>query len=216
MRLASVGCFCLYLKDMDKIILIGGAPTVGKTYVAKKLAGDLKLPWISTDTIREMMVEIVDQKKYPNLYNIPKNVTADKYLSTHTPQQMVKEEIAESRDVWKGIKALMKEDYNWTSYVIEGVAIMPREARQIMKTDKRVRPVFLFSDNPDRFRKIIFTRGLWDDPETYSDEAKEVEIKWAMLFNDWIKKEAKKYRLPLVEVPNTKADMKKVKSCLKL
>ncbi len=41
---------------MEKqIIFIGGAPTVGKSYLAKKLAEELKLPWISTDTVREIL-----------------------------------------------------------------------------------------------------------------------------------------------------------------
>jgi len=36
---------------MKKIILIGGAPTAGKSYVAEKIAKELGIPWISTDTI---------------------------------------------------------------------------------------------------------------------------------------------------------------------
>ena len=44
---------------MNKVILIGGAPTVGKSYLGRKLAEELKLPWISTDTIREMMRKLI-------------------------------------------------------------------------------------------------------------------------------------------------------------
>ena len=49
---------------MDKIILIGGAPAVGKSSAAEKIAKDLKLPWISTDIIRGMMRPIVNKKDY--------------------------------------------------------------------------------------------------------------------------------------------------------
>ncbi len=42
---------------MERIILIGGAPTVGKTFIAKELSKKLFLPWISTDTIRSLMQE---------------------------------------------------------------------------------------------------------------------------------------------------------------
>lgn len=37
------------------IILIGGAPTTGKTTLAKALSRVLGLPWISTDHIRAWM-----------------------------------------------------------------------------------------------------------------------------------------------------------------
>ena len=53
---------------MNKIFLIGGSPTAGKSYYTRILAEELKLPWISTDTIREQMREIVNKKDYPNLY----------------------------------------------------------------------------------------------------------------------------------------------------
>lgn len=69
---------------MNKIILIGGSPTAGKTYAAKKLARTLKLPWISTDTIRSQMRKTDRRSDYPRLFEFadatPK--MAVEYLST--------------------------------------------------------------------------------------------------------------------------------------
>jgi len=53
---------------MNKIILIGGSPTAGKSYTARKIAESFKLPWISTDTIRDQMRKIVREKDFPNLF----------------------------------------------------------------------------------------------------------------------------------------------------
>lgn len=48
---------------MRKVVLIGGAPTVGKSFTARRISEELKMPWISTDTVREMMRKIVDKNK---------------------------------------------------------------------------------------------------------------------------------------------------------
>lgn len=67
---------------MDKkVILIGGAPLSGKSYVARKLGQELNLPWISTDTIREQMRQLVRKEDYPNLFffSNPK-IKAEDYL----------------------------------------------------------------------------------------------------------------------------------------
>ena len=55
--------------NRDKVILIGGSPTAGKSYTARKIAEELNLPWISTDTIREQMRGIVREEDYPNLFS---------------------------------------------------------------------------------------------------------------------------------------------------
>ena len=52
----------------NKIILIGGSPTAGKSYTARKISEELKLPRVSTDTIRGMMRGIVRKKDYPDLF----------------------------------------------------------------------------------------------------------------------------------------------------
>jgi 2-phosphoglycerate kinase len=51
--------------EKRQIILIGGAPTVGKTSIAKLLSKHLGIPWISTDMIREIMRGTVDNEELP-------------------------------------------------------------------------------------------------------------------------------------------------------
>ena len=74
---------------MNKIILIGGAPTVGKTHTAKRLSKKLNLPWISTDGIRSMLRRVVDKKEFPQLFkNIP-HLTAEEYLTKYSAKEIV-------------------------------------------------------------------------------------------------------------------------------
>lgn len=189
------------------IVLIGGAPTAGKSYTARKIAEECKIPWISTDTIREQMRKIVRKKDYPSLFNhqfeqkdISKQAVA--FLTKNSSDKIVKIQNQESKDVWKGVKAIIETDYVWKSFLIEGVAILPQEVHALMKRDKRVRALFLFEKNTERIREIVYTRGLWDDARAYPDSVKEKEVEWVIKFNNYIKKETKKYNLPCIEMGN--------------
>lgn len=189
--------------DSKKIVLIGGAPTIGKSYLARRLAEELRLPWISTDSIREAMRQIVRREDYPDLFlfhdsTLVKN--PEEYLTGHTPQEIVTDQNAESVEVWKGVKAFIDTDYVWGSFIVEGVAILPDLVSLLTKENKSVRPVFLVDNNWDRVREVVFARGLWDDAEKYSDSVKEIEVEWVMSFNEWIIREAKKYQFPIVEI----------------
>lgn len=179
---------------MNKIIIIGGAPVVGKSFIARRLSEELKLPWISTDGIREIMRRIVKKEDFPQLFHLDeKEITAEKYLSSHTPQQIIDSQNAESEDVWKGVEALIDTDYVWKDYIIEGVAILPSLVKSIDISKHNIKPVFLIDENKERIKNTIYTRGLWDDANTYSDEVKEIEVEWTVLFNKYIESETKKY-----------------------
>jgi len=189
---------------MGKIILIGGSPTVGKSYIARKLSEELKLPWISTDTIRGQMRKLVRKEDYPALFD---HAEADekmgiKFLTENTPKEIVEFVNREAAETWKGVKAIIETDYAWDSWIIEGIAIQPKLASKLIKKNKEVKAVFLIDEDTERVRKTIFTRGLWDDAKKYPDNVKEKEVEWVMEFNKHILSEAKKYNLPVVSVGN--------------
>jgi 2-phosphoglycerate kinase len=199
---------------MNRVILIGGAPCVGKSFVARKLAEDLKLPWISTDSIREQMRQIVRREDYPTLFDHADNTgkMAFSYLSSRTAQQIVDHQNTESAEVWKGVRALIETDYVWKSFIVEGVAVLPHLVVQLPKPNQDVKPFFLVDEDANRIRKTIFTRGLWDDADKYPDSVKEKEVGWVLAFNDYLKKEAAKYGYPIVKIdPKRKEYLKEIK-----
>ncbi len=199
---------------MDQIILIGGAPTVGKSYLAERLAQDLKLPWMSTDIIREWMRELITHREeFPNLFDFDHREHADpvEYLTTRTAQEIVDHQNLESVQTWKGVEALVKKNYVWDSFIIEGVAILPQFAADLAKRNPRVKPVFLLDHDADRLREVIYTRGLWDDADKYPDTVKDKELAWVMLFNSWIERECKKVGLPTIEVQRGDSYIEEVK-----
>ena len=191
---------------MQKVILIGGSPTAGKSYTARKIAEELKLPWISTDTIRDQMRKIVRKEDYPKLFlhaNATPKMGVD-FLKNNSAREIVKIVNEEGEEVWKGVKALIEADYVWESYIVEGIAILPNLANQMLKKNKNIKIFFLVDEDIQRVRKTIFERGLWDSARKYPDDVKEKEVEWVKEFNEYIKKEARKFSFPVVNVGNRK------------
>jgi len=202
---------------MDKIVLIGGSPTAGKSYTARKIADSLKMPWISTDTIREQMIKIVRKKDYPKLFFFSGATPemAVEYLSKNSAEEIVKHQNDESIEVWKGAKSLIETDYVWGSFIIEGVAVLPHLVKKLHVKNKEIKVIFLVDTDVKRVRKTIFTRGLWADADKHSDDVKEKEVEWVMAFNKYIIKEAKKYNLPIVKISDRKKYINQIKDLIK-
>ena len=203
---------------MNKVILIGGSPTAGKSYTARKPAEDLKLPWISTDTIREQMREIVRKEDYPNLFQHG-NESSDRaveFLTHNTAEQIVEHQNKESEDVWKGVFGIIEGDYVWAAFIIEGVAVLPKLiANQKWSDKKDIKAIFLIDEDKERVRNTIFTRGLWNKAENYPNSVKEKEVEWVFAFSEYIKKDAKKYNLPVVSIGNRDNYIEEVKLLIK-
>ncbi|MFA5796731.1 MAG: hypothetical protein WC916_01680 [Candidatus Woesearchaeota archaeon] len=198
---------------MDKIILVGGSPAAGKSFTAKKIAKLLKLSWISTDKIRGHMQKTLPRKKYPKL-NMFTGMSAERYLSTHSASQIVKDQNTESKDVWQGIQTRIDKSKKGKSYIIEGVAILPKFVAKMTHKNKKIIAVFLIDENRERIRETIYTRGLWADADKYAHSVKEKEVAWVLAFNTYIKKEAKKYGFPVIDVGDRKAYFQKIKKII--
>ena len=79
---------------------------------------------------------------------------------------------------------------------------------------KDVKVLFLIDEDIDRVRKTIFTRGLWDSAEKYPHSVKEKEVEWIIEFNEFIKRESKKYGFPVVSIGDRKSYLKEIRSLI--
>lgn len=204
---------------MRKIILIGGAPAIGKTTLAAKLSKELGMPWISTDSIREVMRTGASIKDNPNLFYFT-DKKAEVYLKSHSPKEVVVDQNKESIDVWKGAKSFIDSarDYDSKikfSYIIEGVAILPSLIYKDFPDSDFIKPIFLLDSNKDRIKEVVYTRGLWAEAKKYSDDVKDLEVEWVLAFNDWLKEELKKYNYSAIETGDKKDLVLEIKNLLK-
>jgi putative endonuclease len=196
--------------NMGKIILIGGAPLSGKSYIAEKLAKKLGIPWISTDAIRDMMRKLVNQKDYPALFNNYPPITAEKYFKKFSPIEVVRNEISESLEVWKGVQALISNDYAWDSFIIEGIAVLPGSVHKAYAKQKNIKAIFLSCENKKLIKDRILKRGLYDDADNYPNSLKDIEIEWTLLINKTITTGAKRYGYPVHEIGKPNNDLEAI------
>lgn len=197
-----------------RIILLGGAPTTGKSTIAKALAQHFNLPWISTDQIRNTMRVTASRESHPNLFN-PEGYNAERFLTEFSAEQIVAMELAQGEAAWAGIKAFIEEDYTWDDgFVIEGVNILPHLVAKDFSQDDDISAVFVVDHDIERMRKVIYERGLWDDADKYPDSLKEKEVEWVTLFNQRLEDEAKRHDYPLIEVHKNSDDVNRIISVL--
>ena len=208
-------CYNVFMQKGLKI-LIGGAPTVGKSSVAEALARHLGVPWISSDQIREIMRAVASRDVHPKLFR-PEHFDAKRFLTEFSAEEIVAMEMEESEETWIGIRAFVKDSYPWDSgFVAEGMNILPRLVAKDFKDNASVKAIFLADDNVQRMHDVIFTRGLWDDSGSYPDNLKDKEVAWATLFNSKLKQEAEEFGFPVVHVHKNDEDLREVLNALGL
>ncbi|MGI9028096.1 MAG: AAA family ATPase [Candidatus Saccharimonadales bacterium] len=196
------------------IILIGGTPTVGKSTTAQAVANHFNIPWISTDQIREIMRTIADRKQYPKLFT-PKDYTTERFLTEFSAEEIAKMEYEQGEAAWVGIKKLINDDYTWTDgFVIEGVNLLPHLIAKDFSDNPNIKAVFLGDSDTERMRRVIYTRGLWDDAKSYSDDVKEKEVEWALLFSKLLRNDATMHDYPWIEIQKNESDLEKVLQAL--
>lgn len=197
-----------------RIILLGGAPTTGKSTIAQALAKYFDLPWISTDQIRNTMRITASRETHPNLFN-PEGYDAERFLAEFSAEQIVAMELAQGEAAWAGIKAFIEEDYTWNDgFVIEGVNILPHLIAKDFSQNGDISAVFVVDHDIERMRKVIYERGLWDDADKYPDSLKEKEVEWVTLFNRHLEDAAKEHSYPLIEVHKNSDDAARIISAL--
>lgn len=180
---------------MKKLTLIGGAPLSGKTTLSKEIASSDGATELSTDSIRGWMKKIVSKKDYPELFYAADMTAIQFYEKYTTPQSVVDGEIAEGKQVEKGITSLLNENLSWSHLVIEGIAITPGFMREIEKefTDREVELIILADGDRDRIKRRISSRGLWGPLKSYPSSLIPKEVEWVVLYNQWFIEQAEQY-----------------------
>jgi len=110
---------------MQKVILIGGSPRVGKSTAAVLLASKLLRPCVSTDDIGAALQSVLD-------INPMKGYPYPDYYALRTKQELIDDIVAYHKKVEPAIARLVEEHSQWGSPIImEGWALYPELVRRI-------------------------------------------------------------------------------------
>jgi hypothetical protein len=166
---------------MTMIYLIGGAPRAGKSILGQKLAAQLRIGWISTDLLTEML-------KAKNVPGLQHKWDATPEAVTATAEWFFP---CLERFVW-GVQSMAD------NYLIEGVSFLPAQVVQL-SDQYLIRSVFLGCSQMtlERFDKFPgHSRGYATLPE----EMRRQFAHDVPLWSEFIRQEAEQWGRPYVDM----------------
>ncbi len=163
------------------IYFVGGAPRVGKSILGQRISAKLKIGWISTDLLVELLRVKNDDGVKAEWNAAPEIIAATAewffpYLE---------------RFVW-GVSSLAE------NYVIEGVGFLPAQVAQLAAT-YQIRSVFLGCSRMTLERFDQFpgrSRGYANLP----DEVRRQFAQDVPLWSEVVRQEAKRFGYPYVDM----------------
>jgi len=146
------------------IYLIGAPPRCGKTILAKKMSKEIKIPWISCDTLDSISQEYVSAKiwvkKYP--YSALRRKKGerdnDEFYAEHPPSKIIGLLRIEASSVHKAIETMIAcEVADGNDFIIEGYQILPSFADKMIKKfgKQHVKAIFLTKFDVNKFARDV-------------------------------------------------------------
>jgi len=130
------------------IYLIGGSSRCGKTILSKKIASKKKISFISTDSLRPIVLEILSKKelksKFPQT-NMPTPKNKFRF-DLYPAKDILDAQVVEAKIMWPPIKAFITSlIFRDRDYVIEGLHLLPGLVNQLKRTKywKDIKVVYL-------------------------------------------------------------------------
>jgi len=108
-----------------RVILIGGAPLVGKTTIAIRLAARLGYACLSTDDLGTAVRAVTTPASHPILHPMAGQDYRDYYIQ-HPHEKLIDDAEKQHQATWPAIAAVIKEHATWrVPAVIEGWGLRP-------------------------------------------------------------------------------------------
>jgi len=135
-------------------ILIGGGSATGKSTLAKQLAQELNINWLSVDDIR---IAIQQTHKPNHLVNF---FLQDNVFEKNDVEYLVSQHNKVSQIVCQGLKAVVSHQVTMNqSFVLEGDDILPEFVTELAKSITNLKAVFLYELDKEVIKDNIIKRG---------------------------------------------------------
>ncbi len=177
------------------IYLIGGAPRIGKSVIAKQFAESIKGRFVSTDELEDPD----NQQPSVIFYNDPKK-------NILTPSQRIESVKNEAKQIISAIENIISKSIDKPqNTVIEGVHLFPAYVDKFVKKfgKDKINVIFIGSTNID-----LILEGMVRNtsPNNWLKEFNQEVLRQIALFtktfSDYLYHECKKYNLPYKERSN--------------
>lgn len=196
------------------IYLIGGAPRLGKSVLAKALMKKTGVPWLSSDALSSAFYQMTPKEERDRLFPYEGAEDSDKVFKKSIVAT-VRDQLIESRSMRKGVYGCLQHQINTGSpLILEGVHLMPKDVAAFIQSysaqKKNIRVLYLVDSDPKNVLRGLLANT---DPHDWLKGAKpktyERVGEFIVALNEYIQKEAKKYSLPIfMRTPHFRKDIR--------
>lgn len=200
------------------IYLIGGAPRVGKSIIAKKIAEAEQAHFLSTDDICSKATKQLSPEEKKTKFPLP-GFSGDPSENTLNPEERVKLQIISAKslapDIEKAIEAALSQK---ESLVIEGVHILPVQAREWIEKfgPDQFKVTFVGLENVEQIISGIMKNTSPDNWMRDSNPAVIRQVaEFVSAFSSNIRQEADKNHFPYdMRTEDFERDVRRIMECL--
>jgi 2-phosphoglycerate kinase len=183
-----------------EVLLLGGASGVGKSTVAARLARHFAVGLAQADGYRLLLERMTSAAQWPALHaavDVPDDATAEALCARS---------VAAAGVVEHGLEVVVAfHAATGAATVLEGDVVTPAlAARRLfagVPVARRVRAVFLHDPEPARLYERM--RGRGRGFQLLSPAAGAREVRRALLYGDWVRREAERRGLAVVDAGGT-------------
>ncbi|MFA5062156.1 MAG: hypothetical protein WC526_03345 [Patescibacteria group bacterium] len=184
------------------LYLIGGAPRVGKSIIAKQLMKEKGIPWLSTDVLRSICYDLTPEELREELYPYV-GVTDNDIVFSQPLDVIVKQQITEAESMKPSIETFIKHQIDVReNFILEGVHLLPKHIADFYKENPelqdQIKVLFIVDTDPENILKGLQMNTSHFDwlsgakPNTYRAVAEFVAK-----FSKYIEEEVNKYDMIL-------------------
>lgn len=184
------------------IYLIGGAPRVGKSLMAKKRAEETKSHFISTDDVCGEFVSGLSEEQRKQQFLMP-NFSGEASHNTMQPAERVDLQIVSAKSLEPELDRIISEAIQkQETIVLEGIHLLPSHVRGLKEKygTENIFTIFVGSSDLD-----LVVDGIYKNTNPHnwlkdSDEAVIQQVgEFVVEFSNRIKKEAEENSVPYIE-----------------
>ena len=201
------------MKKLNKVILICGVPGTGKSTIALKLADTFGIDQIaSTDILREIMRSLIKKEKMPILFSTTHE--AWKHIGEKNNENIIKGVICHARLIYPQIIHLIKQaEKEGRDIILEGVHLIPEIFDKIKNSTSQEVHYFLLhlKDKKEHFKRFDYK----NEKRTIFHYTWYSNFENMKLIDNWLRNEAAKRGLNIIENNNLPETIKKSASILK-
>ncbi len=201
------------------IYLVGGAPCVGKSVIARQLMKERGIPWLSTDALRSVFFAMAPKESRDKLF--PYAGASDHDTVFAEPLDVIiKQQITEARSMKVGIHALMEFQIAvHEDLILEGVHILPEHVREFSEKHpdmkEHIHVLFVVDlDIDNAIQGLMANNSHFDWLQGAGQKTKRAVAEFSVKFSEYIKDEAEKNNFNVYEKTDTFTE--DVKSCITL